>query len=144
MLPFHGAAIRAVVTTYLVLYNNLDMEHTQWAVYYATALKRRQQARHRLEQRRNRAWQLAHQAARLLKERFGATRVVLFGSLARHEGFSLWSDVDLAAWGLRPDKTFRAVLAVMELDPEIEINLVDMAACRPELRAVIEQEGLEL
>lgn len=32
----------------------------------------------------------------------------------------------------------------MELDPEIEINLVDMAACRPELRAVIEQEGLDL
>jgi predicted nucleotidyltransferase len=122
----------------------LVMEYTEWAIYHATALQRRQQAHRRLEQRRNRAWQVAHRATRLLKERFGATRVVLFGSLARQEGFSLWSDVDLAAWGLRPDETFRAVVALIELDPEIEINLVDMAVCRPDLRAVIEQEGVEL
>ncbi|MCL6643014.1 MAG: nucleotidyltransferase domain-containing protein [Candidatus Bipolaricaulota bacterium] len=120
------------------------MEYTEWAVYHATALQRRQQAYRRLEQRRSRAWQVAYQAAHLLKQRFGATRVVLFGSLARHEGFSLWSDVDLAAWGLRPDETFRAVVALIELDPEIAINLVDMAVCRPDLRAVIEQEGVEL
>ncbi len=90
------------------------------------------------------AWELARQAARLLKAQFGATRVVVFGSLV-HEGcFTSWSDVDIAAWGIAPEDTFRAIGAAMDLGGDIEVNLVDMGACRPSLRVVIEQEGVEL
>jgi len=32
----------------------------------------------------------------------------------------------------------------MDLGGDIEINLVDMGACRPSIRAVIEREGVEL
>ena len=79
----------------------------------------------------------------MLKEKFGATRVVVFGSLV-HEGcFTRWSDVDIATWGIRPENTFRAIGAVMDVDADIEINLVDVATCRPELLATIEREGVE-
>jgi hypothetical protein len=62
-----------------------------------------------------------------------------------HEGcFTLWSDVDIAAWGIAPEDTFRAIGAVMDLGGDIEVNLVDMGACRPSIRAVIEREGVEL
>ena len=118
------------------------------AAYRATARRRWAQEQQALARRQERAWEVARRAAALLRAQFGATRVVAFGSLI-HEGcFTSWSDVDIAAWGLRPEDTFRAMGAVMDLGmdlgPGIEVNLVDVGACRPTLLAVIEQEGVEL
>ena len=116
----------------------------EMAEYRATARQRSIQEHHYTAQRQERAWELARQAAGLLKEKFGVTRVMVFGSLV-HEGcFTRWSDVDIAAWGSRPEDTFRAIGAAMDIDSEIEINLVDVATCRPELLATIEREGVEL
>ena len=112
--------------------------------YREAARQRHVAEKAHLRERRQRAWNLARQAARLLEERFNVKRVVLFGSLAHEDRFNLWSDVDIAAWGLRPEDTWRALGAVMDLDPDIEVNLVDMACCRPALRAVIEREGIDL
>ncbi|MGB9887222.1 MAG: nucleotidyltransferase family protein [Moorellales bacterium] len=120
------------------------MKPEELALYRATARIRQAREQERLDRRRERAWEAARRAAALLKGQFGATRVVVFGSLLRPEAFTLWSDVDLAAWGLRPEDTFKAIGAVLDLDDEIEINLVDMGACRASLRAVIEREGVEV
>ena len=116
----------------------------EMAEYRATARQRSAQDQHYATQRQEHAWKSARQAAGLLKEKFGATRVMVFGSLV-HEGcFTRWSDVDIAAWGIRPEDTFRAIGAVMDVDADIEINLVDVATCRPELLAAIEREGVKL
>ena len=112
--------------------------------YRKTAERRRHERQLQVQRRRARAWEAARKAARLLKDEFGATRVVLFGSLAQPERFTLWSDVDLAAWGLRTEDTFRAVAAVLGIDSEIEVDLVDISLCRPALRETIEREGIEL
>jgi predicted nucleotidyltransferase len=80
----------------------------------------------------------------MLEERFGATRVVAFGSLVREGCFTLWSDVDLAAWGLKPADTFRAIGMIYGLDPDIEVNVIDMSVCSPSLAAVIDAEGRDL
>ncbi len=69
---------------------------------------------------------------------------MVFGSLVRPGCFTPWSDVDIAAWGLSPKDTFRAIGAMMDLDTDIEINLVDIGTCRPELLIFIEREGIEL
>jgi predicted nucleotidyltransferase len=113
-------------------------------IYRTTAQRRREQERPALDRRREKAWATAHQVARLLKEQFKVTRVVVFGSLARESGFTRWSDVDVAAWGIAPEDTFRAIGAVMDLDTEIAVNLVDINTCRPSLLKVIEQDGVEL
>ncbi len=112
--------------------------------YREAARQRHIAEKERLCERRQRAWGLARQAARLLEEHFNAKRVVIFGSLAHEDRFNSWSDVDIAAWGLRPEDIWRALGAVMDLDPDIEVNLVDIACCRPALRAVIEREGIDL
>ena len=80
----------------------------------------------------------------LLKGQFNATKVVVFGSLVRSDCFTLWSDVDIAAWGISPRDTFRAMGAVRDLDDTIEVNLVDVETCKPKLLAFIEQEGILL
>lgn len=114
------------------------------AVYRSTVRRRLEHEQRELAERRERAWDTARKAAALLKDEFGANRVVVFGFLLRPECFSRWSDMDLAAWGIRAEDTFRAVGAVLDLDDEIEVNLVDMGACRPALRTVIEREGVEI
>lgn len=47
--------------------------------------------------------------ATMLREQFGASRVVLFGSVAREEGLGAYSDVDLAVQGLSPMAHLEAV-----------------------------------
>ena len=97
-----------------------------------------------MAERWERAWEVAHIAARLLRERFGAVRVVAFGSLAHRAWFGPWSDIDLAAWGLPPDRFYRAVAAVTGLSPDFEVDLVDPEGCRPAVRRSIEREGIDL
>jgi len=122
----------------------LELTPEAMAVYRATAQRRRQAEHQALQQRQQLAWQLARQAAALLEGQFKATRVVVFGSLVHPDCFTPWSDVDLAAWGLAPEDTFRAMGAVMDLGQEIEINLVDAGACRSSILETIECEGVNL
>lgn len=110
--------------------------------YRATAVKRQEEMEAQVGQRRQKAWQLAQQAAQLLRDQFGVSRVVVFGSLIRDYGFTQWSDVDIAAWGISPTDTFRAIGAVMDLDAEIVVNLVDVNTARPTLLATIERDGI--
>ena len=65
------------------------------AAYRATARRRSEVERQQLAERRKRARQVAQCAAMLLKERFGATRVVVFGSLIHGYWYSRTSDIDL-------------------------------------------------
>jgi predicted nucleotidyltransferase len=112
--------------------------------YKRTARARWQSEQKQLADRRDKAWKLANQAARLLKEQFGVQRVAAFGSLTHPDRFTRWSDVDLAAWGLTSDNWLKAIGAVNSLSREIELNLVDVTTVSPELYAVIEKEGVDL
>jgi predicted nucleotidyltransferase len=122
----------------------LKLTPEKLATYRATAQRRREQEKPELARRREQAWAAARQAAQLLREQFKATRIVVFGSLARESGFTRWSDVDVAAWGIAPEDTFRAIGAVMDLKTEIPVNLVDVNTCRPSLLSAIEQDGIDL
>jgi predicted nucleotidyltransferase len=120
----------------------LDMTPDQVAVYRLTAQRRQLAQQERTVALRQEAWQVARRAAQMLRQRFHATRVVVFGSLI-HEGcFTPWSDVDIAAWGIPAEETFRAIGAVMDLDRELSVNLVDINTSRPSLTEVIEKEGI--
>ena len=136
-LLYHGVGGGMVQTA-------LDLTPEEVAEYRRAARFRCAQEQRELAQRQERAWEMARAAAQLLRERFGATRVVVFGSLVHDGCFTPWSDVDVAAWGIRPEDTFRAIGEVIDLDLAIEVNVVDVGACRPSLLATIEREGIDL
>ncbi len=96
------------------------------------------------EERAVRARAVAQAAATLLRKQFHATRVVLFGSLAHGLWFTRWSDIDLAAWGIPPERFYAAVAAATSLDRDWTVNLVDMATAHTDLKNAIEEEGIEL
>lgn len=86
----------------------------------------------------------ARRAAELLKRQFGATRVVLFGSLAHRLWFTRWSDIDLAVWGIAPGEFYRAAGIVAEMNSHFKIDVVDPESCRPSVREEIEEDGIDL
>ena len=97
-----------------------------------------------MEARRRVAWEIAQRAAALLKVDYGASRVVLFGSLSRDEPFSSHSDIDLAVWGLDERVYYRVVSRLLDLDPSISVDLLRAEALRDDLIHAIETTGMEL
>ena len=90
------------------------------------------------------ARELALKVAVLLRERFGADRVVVFGSVAHRTWFTRASDVDMAAWGIPPGRFYRAVAEVTGLSSDFHVDLVDGNRCPTCLRRRIESEGVAL
>jgi predicted nucleotidyltransferase len=90
------------------------------------------------------AWQVAHRAVRLLRERYGVLRVRVFGSLLHPERFHDSSDIDLAVEGLAIADYWDALADVLFLDDEIAIDLIDPDMCPADIWARVEREGVEL
>jgi uncharacterized protein len=114
------------------------------AVYRQTMQRRQEQVERELARRRERALQAAEQASAFLKKQFGATEVILFGSLVHRHWFSQRSDIDLASRGIADDDYFVAVARLQDLSPEFKIDLVSLEKCKPELRQAIIDEGKRL
>jgi len=124
----------------------LDITPDQWRAYHTGAAM---QQRHVLtasqtQQRWQQAQRLARAAAHRLREKFGARRVVLFGSAAERSLFTRWSDVDLAAWGIAPERFYAAVADVTSLSTEMAVDLLDPEICPTAMQTVIEREGMEV
>ncbi len=122
----------------------LQVTAKDMVIYRATARRREKQERQSLIQRAQQARIVAQQAAKLLKEQFGARQVILFGSLAQGGFFHRRSDVDLAVAGLKSQDFWRAWSALDTLGSEFETDLVAMETVSPRLRLEIEQKGIEL
>jgi predicted nucleotidyltransferase len=99
-----------------------------------------------VSRRRDHAWKVARVAAGMLKKRFGATRVVVFGSLARKSVFTPWSDIDLAVWGIAPEKYYQAAGGAMDIGLEdgIRVDVIDPGDCDRQFLEAVEQEGIDL
>ena len=91
-----------------------------------------------MEDRKAKALAAAQACIELLKSRFGAKRVILFGSLAGQSPWHDRSDIDLAVEGLSPADYMRALSACWELLPEgVDLDLVPLEDARPEMKARI-------
>ncbi len=73
----------------------------------------------------------------------GATRVILFGSLARGDGFTPQSDIDLATEGLDWPTYWRTLSALHRMS-EFNVDLVILEDAEPEFRQRIVQGGEDL
>jgi predicted nucleotidyltransferase len=87
---------------------------------------------------RQAALALAERCADVLRSRFGARRVIPFGSV---KGLGPWhttSDLDLAVEGLAPDQFFRAWAVLQELLPDgLDVDLVSLEDIEAGMRARI-------
>jgi predicted nucleotidyltransferase len=103
--------------------------------------RRRVEQAAEISSRLRRARLAAHKAAKLLKTKFGAKEVILFGSLARRVDFTRWSDIDLASRGIPSERYLTAMDTVLHMNPEFKIDLAELETCRPAMRKSIEADG---
>ncbi len=118
----------------------LDIDPSKWDQYQPFASDAKEKSSTSLAQE---ARSVAKKIAEELVKRFGAKRVVLFGSLARGD-FSSWSDIDLAVWGIPAAKFFKAVSFASGISDVWRVDLVDTQDCTRALREIILEEGTEL
>ena len=84
---------------------------------------------------------LVTRCAQVLQHRFGARRVIPFGSVVGHGTWHSGSDLDLAVEGIAPEQFFQAWAAVRALvPPGVEVDLVDLEHASEALRARILEE----
>ena len=121
----------------------LDLPSDTLKQYHPLKAIRRRKAKMsgEISKRRRRALTAARKASELLKSKFGAKEVILFGSLARRGAFTLFSDIDLAARGISSDRFFEAIDVVLGLSAEFKIDLVEIKNSSPALLKNIEKDG---
>lgn len=84
------------------------------------------------------ALELATHCANLLQERFGAKRVIPFGSVVKAGTWHSGSDLDLAVEGVAPEQLFRAWSMLRALlPPGLDVDLVALEQANEGLRARI-------
>ena len=88
-------------------------------------LKRQWENRQVDEELIQRAWEVAHHLATVLYQDYGASKVAVFGSLAEHERFSKYSDIDIVVWGVSYDRCLDALWDTDDLSSEFKIDIIN-------------------
>ena len=80
-----------------------------------------------LEQRRQEALVAVKQCTKLIFKKFGATEVILCGSLAGETPWHWHSDIDLAVKGMTKDAVWDAYSAIEEIIPHwLKVDLIPL------------------
>jgi len=107
--------------------------------YWHQAMARQSEAR---RQAQAAAWEAVRQMAACLRQEFGATRVIAFGSLVR-DRFSDDSDIDLAAANIPAQRYFEAVARVNEFSPRW-VDLKPLEELEPHFYRRVLSTGIEI
>ncbi|MEM6518322.1 MAG: nucleotidyltransferase domain-containing protein [Cyanobacteria bacterium P01_D01_bin.44] len=115
----------------------------QMAQYRASARRRAEQRLQQQLTRCQRGREVANVAAHLLKDTWSANKVVLFGSMLTSEKVHGRSDIDLAVWGLPAADYLKALAALLDIDPDFSIDLIEAEHASQRWLEVIKQ-GIEV
>ena len=75
-----------------------------------------------------RAWTDAQRVAAVLYQKYGASKVAVFGSLAEQERFCKYSDIDIVVWGVSYNRCLDALWETEGLSDEFEIDIIDVSS----------------
>jgi predicted nucleotidyltransferase len=94
-----------------------------------------------LEQQRQQALKIAKECAHILQQEFGATEVIVFGSLRGDAPWHWRSDLDLAVRGLSEPAIWDAYSKIEKVVPSwLRVDLVSVDDVSPQFRTRILQE----
>jgi predicted nucleotidyltransferase len=91
--------------------------------------------------RRQTAWADAQKISAYLRTQFGATQVLVFGSLIDTGLFDGHSDIDIAVRGIPAPQFFQAVTEIMSVSQTFSVDLIDLDTCSETLRQIILRDG---
>ncbi|HHW03164.1 MAG TPA: nucleotidyltransferase domain-containing protein [Thermoanaerobacterales bacterium] len=118
------------------------MPSTEMTSYREYMKKMLEMEKQKLAERYEKAWGVAKQIAYLLRQKYGANKVWVFGSLTNKEMFNQWSDIDIAVEGIPSEYYYKAVAEVISFSQEYKIDIVDVFECSPLMQENIQREGI--
>ncbi|MEM9149645.1 MAG: nucleotidyltransferase domain-containing protein [Cyanobacteria bacterium P01_F01_bin.3] len=121
-----------------------DTVPEKYQPYLAHWQQRKAEVRSRLQARHQAGLKQAKGLADILKSDFGATKVVLFGSMLSVNDIHMRSDIDLAVWDLPSKGYIEALTKLMWASDEFGVDLVRIEEAPPSLVAYIAEDGLVL
>jgi predicted nucleotidyltransferase len=95
--------------------------------------------------KRDLAIEKARVVAKILKEKYQAKEVILFGSLIWRPDF-MWerTDIDLLVRGLKSEKYFKALADISIISHPFHVDLIPFEKASPSVKKRIVEEGLRL
>jgi len=108
------------------------MSQTKYADYRIYLRKLLHQKQEKQRKKQENGLIVAQKYARILGEKFGATKVYLFGSLAE-DFFWEGSDIDLAVEGMNLKQYLRA-LAELRVVEGMHLDIVHLDYCKPRFK----------
>ena len=91
-----------------------------------------------------RAWHTAYEVAALLYEQFGATQVIVFGSLTEPMWFTEGSDIDIAVSGLSNDLYNKAFSKIMDFDSAFKIDIINFDRSKGLFRERVKYQAIPI
>lgn len=90
-------------------------------------------------------WQIAHQAAAMLREKYGITRLGVIGDLVRSEPLNYWSEIEIVCWELERNlyQTYQD-LSQLSQNPETQLISAEQKYLRAEQKHSIANELVEI
>ena len=123
----------------------LELGPEKWKSYVEASRRRSRMGKTEHETgERERILNRVRQVATLLKKRFGAKKVILFGSMAHQAWFVPDSDLDLAVEGVRAEDYWKAWEAAEEMFPDMPVDLIDVESATESLKKAIYRYGVLL
>ena len=92
----------------------------------------------------HRAWHTAYEVAALLYEQFGATQVIVFGSLTEPMWFTEGSDIDIAVSGLSNDLYNKAFSKIMDFDSAFKIDIINFDRSKGLFRERVKYQAIPI
>lgn len=112
---------------------------------WVEALRRRKEATASDHRRKADWWEVAREAARVMRREFQFERIGVIGDLIRAEALNYWSEVSLVVWQDIPgDRWLRLWEKLKEVGGEIPIEVIEADRARGWRRAAIEGELVEV
>ncbi|MEL6161818.1 MAG: nucleotidyltransferase domain-containing protein [Cyanobacteria bacterium J06623_5] len=124
-------------------YTKKSVPH-EYQPYVAHVKQRKAERRSQLKKRHQAGLKKAKELADILKADFGATQVVLFGSMRSVNTIRMKSDIDLAVWNLPFEDHINALTVLMAHASPFEVDLVRIEEASPSLQSHILKNGIAL
>ena len=98
----------------------------------------------KLNKRHKLAWKDTKKISKILKEKYKAEKVIIFGSLLDKNRFHKRSDIDIAVKGIDDGLFYEAYGEIIGKHTDFKVDLIDLKDCKNSLLEVIKEEGKEI
>ncbi|NSW84579.1 MAG: nucleotidyltransferase domain-containing protein [Syntrophothermus sp.] len=117
------------------------LNHRQKQRYISGWLKRKEERQAQLKEQQRLALEKAFEIAQMLKAKYGARKVVLFGSLVKGK-YWRHSDIDIAVHGIDESRYLDAAWEASQIALPFKVDLLPLESVAETLKRKIEDEGL--